>query len=87
MKRKFFHTAITAHWLFPSVLAFSGFCAMAFEVLWSRALVFFLTSTTYSFTVMLSVVLMGLAGGGWAAAAMAKHRRDPPHGWRYCCSA
>jgi spermidine synthase len=63
-------------WLFPSVLACSGFCAMAFEVLWSRALVFFLTSTTYSFTVVLSVVLMGLAGGGLIATAMAKSRRD-----------
>jgi spermidine synthase len=64
-------------WLFPSVLACSGFCAMAFEVLWSRALVFFLTSTTYSFTVVLSVVLMGLAGGGLAATAIAKKRRNP----------
>ena len=50
---------------------------MAFEVLWSRALVFFLTSTTYSFTVVLSVVLMGLAGGGLVATAIAKKRRDP----------
>lgn len=64
-------------WLFPSVLACSGFCAMAFEVLWSRALVFFLTSTTYSFTVVLSVVLMGLAGGGMAATAIAKKQRFP----------
>ncbi|MBN2188472.1 MAG: fused MFS/spermidine synthase [Chitinispirillaceae bacterium] len=64
-------------WLFPAVLACSGFCAMAFEVLWSRALVFFLTSTTYSFTVVLSVVLAGLAGGGLAAAAIAKKRPFP----------
>jgi spermidine synthase len=64
-------------WLFPSVLACSGFCAMAFEVLWSRALVFFLTSTTYAFTTTLSVVLMGLAGGGLAAAVVARSRRDP----------
>jgi spermidine synthase len=45
---------------------------MALEVLWSRALVFFLTSTTYSFTVVLSVVLMGLAGGGLLATGMVK---------------
>ena len=64
-------------WLFPSVLACSGFCAMAFEVLWSRALVFFLTSTTYSFTAVLSVVLMGLAGGGLVATVIAKKTLYP----------
>jgi len=64
-------------WLFPMVLVCSGFCAMAFEVLWSRALVFFLTSTTYAFTTVLSVVLAGLAGGGLTAAAIAKNRSNP----------
>jgi spermidine synthase len=64
-------------WLFPSVLASSGFCVMAFEVLWSRALVFYLTSTTYSFTVVLSVVLTGLAVGGLAATVIAKKTRRP----------
>jgi spermidine synthase len=64
-------------WLFPLALACSGFCAMAFEVLWSRALVFFLMSTTYAFTTVLSVMLIGLAIGGLFAAALAKKRRDP----------
>jgi spermidine synthase len=64
-------------WLFPAALVCSGFCAMAFEVLWSRALVFFLTSTTYAFTTVLSVMLAGLAVGGLIAAAIAKKRRDP----------
>ena len=64
-------------WLFPSVLVCSGFCAMAFEVLWSRVLVFFLMSTTYAFTTVLSVMLAGLAVGGLIAAALTKKRRDP----------
>ena len=64
-------------WLFPFALACSGFCAMAFEVLWSRALVFFLTSTTYAFTTVLSVMLAGLAIGGLIASAITKKRRDP----------
>jgi len=64
-------------WLFPVVLACSGFCAMAFEVIWSRALVFFLTSTTYAFTTLLSVMLAGLAIGGLFAATIAKKRCDP----------
>jgi spermidine synthase len=69
-----------ATWLFPFVLVCSGFCAMAFELLWSRALVFFLTSTTYAFTTVLSVILAGLAVGGLFAAAITKKRRDPA-GW------
>ncbi len=61
-------------WLFPAILIVSGFCTMAFEVLWSRVLVFFLTSTTYSFTVTLSVVLGGLALGGVVATFVAKSK-------------
>jgi spermidine synthase len=66
----------TPRFLFPFILACSGFCAMALEVLWGRALVFFLTSTTYSFTIVLSVVLAGLAVGGIVAAAIAKKGRQ-----------
>jgi spermidine synthase len=66
-------------WLFPMVLVCSGFCTMAFEVLWSRVLVFFLTSTTYSFTVTLSVVLGGLALGGMTARIVSKSKRQ--HVW------
>ncbi len=64
-------------WLFPSVLASSGFCAMACEILWSRGLVFFLTSTTYAFTIVLSVVLTGLAFGGIIASWLAKKIKNP----------
>lgn len=65
-------------WLLPSVLVCSGFCAMAFEVLWSRGLVFFLSSTTYAFTTVLSVVLAGLALGSMAAAGIARNTRRIP---------
>ena len=62
-------------WLLPSILACSGFCALAFEVLWSRGLVFFLSSTTYAFTTVLSIVLLGLAVGGMAAARIGGNSR------------
>jgi len=62
--------------IFPFVLACSGFCAMAFEVLWGRCLVFFLTSTTYAFTAMLSIVLAGLACGAILAALIARHGKN-----------
>ncbi len=58
--------------VFAFVLACTGFCTMAFEVLWARSLVYFLTSTTYAFTAMLSVVLAGLACGAMIATAIGK---------------
>lgn len=45
------------------VYALSGFCALAYEVLWTRVLVFFFSSTTYAFTIMLTTFLFGLALG------------------------
>ncbi|MEJ2635604.1 MAG: fused MFS/spermidine synthase [Calditrichia bacterium] len=53
------------------IMAFSGFAALAYEVLWSRILVFFMTNSVYAFAVMLSTFLFGIAigsgfGGKWA---------------------
>lgn len=45
--------------------AVSGFCALSYEVLWTRALVFFFGSTTYAFTTMLACFLLGLALGSY----------------------
>lgn len=63
-------------WLLPLVLVISGFCAMACEVLWARALVFFLSSTTYAFTSMLSMVLLGIAFGAMLASKIARGRHS-----------
>ena len=46
-----------------SVYGLSGFCALAYEVLWTRVLVFYVHSTTYAFTIMLSSFLLGIALG------------------------
>jgi spermidine synthase len=46
------------------VFALSGFAALGFELLWTRALVVHVHNTTYAFTVMLAVFLTGLAAGG-----------------------
>ena len=45
------------------VYGLSGFCALAYEVLWTRVLVFYVHSTTYAFTIMLSSFLLGIALG------------------------
>jgi len=53
------------------VFAVSGFCALAYEVLWTRILVFFLGSTTYAFATMLSAFLFGIAAGSFIFAKIA----------------
>ena len=46
-----------------SMLGVSGFCALAYEVFWTRTLVFLFNSTVYSFAIMLGTFLLGLATG------------------------
>ncbi len=71
-----------AHALPPRVLATivaaSGAGAMALEVLWFRALLQFFPATTYAFTTMLAVVLVGIALGGVVASRLLQTARD----WR-----
>ncbi len=54
---------------FPAILytiAFlTGFTALSYEVLWTRILRFYLTSLTYSFSIMVSTFLLGLAIGSF----------------------
>lgn len=60
----------------------SGFAALSLEVVWSRALVFtfeLLKNTTYSFTAMLAVFLIGIAAGSTASAPLVEKDRSP---WR-----
>ncbi len=56
----------------------SGLLTMAFEVLWSRILVFALGSTVYAFTLILATFLTGLALGSRLVVAL--ERRVPPLG-------
>ena len=53
------------------VFTFSGFASFALEVVWFRVLVFYVAATTYAFTMMLAVVLAGIAAGSYAAAVSA----------------
>lgn len=46
----------------------SGLCALALEVLWTRALVFFLDNSTHAFTTILTAFLLGIAIGSFIIA-------------------
>ncbi len=61
-----------------TIVAASGAGAMALEVLWFRALLQFFPATTYAFTTMLAVVLVGIALGGVVASRLLQTARD----WR-----
>ncbi|MBI3929331.1 MAG: fused MFS/spermidine synthase [Armatimonadetes bacterium] len=49
-------------WL-AAAFACSGFAALAYEVLWTRVLLFLVGSEIYAFSLILAVFLAGLAGG------------------------
>ncbi|MFQ5716487.1 MAG: fused MFS/spermidine synthase, partial [Nitrospinales bacterium] len=65
-------------WLAASFV--SGFTALAYEVFWTRLLVFSIAGTVYSFSMMLTVFLLGIALGSWLAVPVMKrcsHYRTP----------
>jgi spermidine synthase len=49
-------------------IGISGFCSLAYEVLWARALIFILDNTAQAFTTMLSAFLLGIALGSLVVA-------------------
>jgi spermidine synthase len=63
-----------------AVMALSGFGALALEVVWFRLMTQFVDATTYAFTSVLAVVLIGIALGG-AIAARALGRERDWHAW------
>jgi spermidine synthase len=63
--------------LIPIVFAVSGFAALGLEVVWFRVLVLIVAATTYAFTTMLAVVLLGIAAGSALAGPLLNRR------WNY----
>ncbi|NIN63969.1 MAG: hypothetical protein GTO63_04485 [Anaerolineae bacterium] len=53
----------------------SGLCALAFEVFWTRALVFFLDNSTHAFTTILTAFLLGIAIGSFVIARFIDTRK------------
>ncbi len=54
-----------------AIFGLSGFCAMSYEVIWTKLLGLVVGPTTYSFTIVLVTFILGLAAGsmifGWLA--------------------
>ncbi|MGO9111720.1 MAG: fused MFS/spermidine synthase [Thermoguttaceae bacterium] len=64
-----------------AAFAMSGFCALAYEVLWSRVLIFVVSTSTYSFAAMLATFLTGMAVGSFISARFLVRRLRQPVLW------
>jgi spermidine synthase len=62
-------------------IGISGFCSLALEVFWTRALVFFLDNSTHAFTTILTAFLLGIALGSTLIAGFLD-RRARLLGWQ-----
>ncbi|HOR28325.1 MAG TPA: fused MFS/spermidine synthase [Candidatus Sumerlaeota bacterium] len=58
-------------------IGLSGFCSMGMQVLWNRMLVFHVHNSTYAFSAILMVFLIGLSGGSWLLGWIAPRLRRP----------
>ena len=61
-----------------AVMAVSGFCALALEVLWTRVLVFVLGTSVYAFACMLTTFILGLAIGSVIGSRLIVPRLQRP---------
>ncbi|AFM28085.1 fused MFS/spermidine synthase [Desulfomonile tiedjei] len=59
------------------VFAFSGFTALAYEVIWTRQLILFLENSIYAFSAMLAVFLAGISLGSIAVHKSADRMETP----------
>jgi spermidine synthase len=58
-------------------IGLSGFCALAYELLWARMLNLFLNNNVYSFTAVLATFLAGIAAGSLVYSAVLATARRP----------
>jgi spermidine synthase len=67
-------TFVRRAWPVYVVIALSGLAALGAEVVWTRLLSLLLGGTTYTFSIILAVFLIGIGIGSSAGAAMARSR-------------
>ncbi len=75
-RRRFQQDEISAAFI-PAAAALTGLAGMALQVAWLRALKIFLPNTSYSFSLVAGVLILGLAAGGWLFRAAAGRIRRP----------
>jgi spermidine synthase len=73
-------------WCWPvcGTIALSGFCALGAEVIWTRLLSLMLGGTTYTFSMILGVFLLGLAIGSTLGSIVANRSSAPHRALSFC---
>jgi spermidine synthase len=66
------------------VIAMSGFCALAAEVVWTRLLALLFGATVYTFSIILAVFLVGLGLGSGAGSWLARKTERPLAALGWC---
>ncbi len=59
---------------FLSAAFLSGFCLLALEIIWFRFLMLFISGLSASFSLMLAIILAGIAFGGFTASGLLKKK-------------
>lgn len=67
-------------WLAALALGASGFASLTLQVVWTRLLVQILGPTTYAFSIVVAIFIVGLAGGAAAGAWLAARVRNAAAG-------
>jgi spermidine synthase len=74
-------------WVAALALGASGFASLTLQVVWTRLLVLILGPTTYAFSTVVSIFIVGLAGGAAIGAWLAARVRQPAVGLAMCLLA
>ena len=74
-------------WIAALALGASGFASLTLQVVWTRLLVLILGPTTYAFSIVVSIFIVGLAGGAAIGARLAARARQPAVGLAMCLLA
>lgn len=72
-----FEWSRTVLWAALAVYAANGFAGMAYQVAWTRALTLSIGSSAYSFTIIVTIFIFGLAIGSGAGARLTDRFRNP----------
>lgn len=64
-------------WLAAAALGVTGFASLALQVVWTRLLASMLGPTTYAFSAVVALFILGIAGGSAIGAWLARRLRRP----------
>jgi spermidine synthase len=77
----------TSSWSVYLTIALSGMCALGAEVVWTRLLSLMLGATTYTFSIILAVFLLGMGLGSAAGSRLRQFDARAALGWSQILAA